>query len=317
MNEPDIEEAITPSDSLPALADKTLTNQTLALPPGRTLGYATYGSPTGPALFYFYGLPGSRIEGAELHPAAVKLGIRIIAMDRPGLGLSSCVPNRLVADWAADVDQLTQHLQLKTYRVIGRSGGGAYALACANALPRERVLGVGVVCGMAPWSIGTPGMAWYARVLWNISAWAPTLVGRLVGWMVADLAQDPDPTVLMKKLVKNSGGYKGQDKAFMQRKDIQEIFVRSIRESWRQGNEGATEEIRLITAPWGFDLKDVRFKGVQFWYGSEDVNTPAVLGWRMSEQLDGAEMRVCEGDSHLTVMANRMEEILGVMMKCS
>ena len=146
---PTTKEPATPlPNSLSALADRTLTDQILTLPSGRTLGYATYGSPTGPALFYFHGIPGSRIEGAELHPAAVTLGIRVIAVDRPGLGLSSYVPNRLVADWAADVDQLARHLELKTYRVIGRSGGAAYALACANALPRERLLGVGVVCGM-------------------------------------------------------------------------------------------------------------------------------------------------------------------------
>ena len=134
--------------------------------------------------------------------------------------------------------------------------------------------------------------------------------------MVTDLAQNPDPTVLMKTLVKYSQGYKGQDRAFMERKDIQEIFVESIRESWRQGNDGPTEEIRLVTAPWGFELKDVGYEGVRFWYGSEDYNTPVLLGRRMTEQLRGAVMRVCEGDSHLTVMANRMEEILGEMMEC-
>ncbi|MCJ1283414.1 hypothetical protein MMC26_002743 [Xylographa opegraphella] len=248
-------------NSLPALADKTLTDQVCTLPSSRILGYAIYGSPTGPAVFYFHGLPGSRIEGAELHPAAVKLGIRVIAVDRPGLGLSSYVPNRLVADWAAHVDQLARHLELKTYRVIGRSGGGAYALACANALPRKSLLGVGVVCGMGPWSIGTPGMAWYVRVLWNISAWMPSLMGRLMGLVVADVTRNPDPTVLMTKLVDSSGRCKGQDKAFMQRKDIQEIFARNIRESWRQGNDGVADEIRLITAPWGFELRNVGYKG--------------------------------------------------------
>ncbi|MCJ1377637.1 hypothetical protein MMC17_000732 [Xylographa soralifera] len=205
----------------PALTDKTLTDQILALPSGRTLSYATYGSSTGSAFFYFQGLPGSRIEGAELYSAAVKLGIRIIAVDRSSLDFSSYGPDRLVADWAADVDQLARHLELKTYRVVGRSGDGAYALACVNALPQESLLGVGIVCGMGLWSIGTPGMARYTRVLWNIFAWAPSLMDRLIGIMVADLTQNPDPTLLMKKLIKHSGGYEGQDKAFMERKDIQ------------------------------------------------------------------------------------------------
>ena len=144
----------------------------------------------------------------------------------------------------------------------------------------------------------------------------PTLMGRLMGWMVADAARDPDPTVLMRTLVKNLGCYKGQDKQFMERKDIQEIFVQSIRESWRQGNDGATEEARLVTEPWGFKLKDIGFEAVRFWYGSEDTNTPLELGWRMSKRLPGAKMKVNEGDSHLTLMANRMEGILGEMMEC-
>ncbi|MCJ1400457.1 hypothetical protein MMC11_003663 [Xylographa trunciseda] len=139
------ETATTLPKSISAFADKTLTGQVLTLPSDRILSYATCGSPTRPTLFYLHALFGSRIEGAEVHPAALELGICSIAMDRPGIGLSRYDPKRLVVDWAAEVEHLAQHLELKTFRVIGRSGGGADALACANALSRERLLGVGIV----------------------------------------------------------------------------------------------------------------------------------------------------------------------------
>lgn len=94
------------------------TSTTLTLPSGRLLGYAQYGSPNGTPILYQHGLPGSRLEGIHLHTTALSLNIRIIATDRPGIGLSSPHPGRTLHDWASDIQFLTETLHLSEYAVL-------------------------------------------------------------------------------------------------------------------------------------------------------------------------------------------------------
>src|SRR5688572_7771596 len=97
---------------------------------GRTLAYAEYGTPQGRPLFWFHGTPGSRLQYIEF-PESADLGLRVIAVDRPGCGLSDRKAGRTVAEWPADVAELADALGVDRYYVAGASGGGPYSLACA------------------------------------------------------------------------------------------------------------------------------------------------------------------------------------------
>jgi pimeloyl-ACP methyl ester carboxylesterase len=79
------------------------TSATLELADGRALGYAEYGDPKGEPLFHFHGHPGSRLEAQLAHADAEREGVRIIAIDRPGYGLSDYKPGRRLLDWPDDV----------------------------------------------------------------------------------------------------------------------------------------------------------------------------------------------------------------------
>ena len=76
---------------------------TLRLGDSRTLGYAQYGRPDGQPLFYFHGHPGSRLEARFAHEAAARAGLRVIALDRPGYGLSDSQPGRAITGWPASL----------------------------------------------------------------------------------------------------------------------------------------------------------------------------------------------------------------------
>lgn len=108
--------------------------QTVTLTNGRALGFAEFGSLGDEAtpLFAFHGLPGSRLESASFHRAGCDLNVRVIGIDRPGLGLSSAQPNRKLLDWPADTRELARNLNLSRCYVLGVSAGGPYALACAS-----------------------------------------------------------------------------------------------------------------------------------------------------------------------------------------
>jgi pimeloyl-ACP methyl ester carboxylesterase len=93
---------------------------TLTLPDGRKLGYAQYGSLTGRAVLYQHGFPGSRLEAAQHHDICMELGLRMIAIDRPGYGWSSPHPGGKLLDWPKDLEVLTEHLGLENYSVMVR-----------------------------------------------------------------------------------------------------------------------------------------------------------------------------------------------------
>jgi pimeloyl-ACP methyl ester carboxylesterase len=78
--------------------------------------------------------PGSRLEAGLLAAPAGQLGIRLIGVDRPGLGVSTYQPRRRLLDWPRDITALADHLALHWLAVLGLSGGGSYALACARSI---------------------------------------------------------------------------------------------------------------------------------------------------------------------------------------
>ena len=138
-------------------------DQTLTLSGGRKLGFAEYGS--GTPLLYFHGHPCSRLEARYL---AGREGIRVIGIDRPGMGLSSYQPKRTLISWTDDVVSLADSLGLEKFAVVGLSGGAPYALACAYAIP-ERISACGIVSGV--WSID--------RRTAFLAAWMPWVMPNL------------------------------------------------------------------------------------------------------------------------------------------
>jgi pimeloyl-ACP methyl ester carboxylesterase len=109
-----------PIPTPPALPEEDEISSTLTLPDGRKLGYAQYGSKTGRPVILLHGLPGSRFDGAFFHEVGLQLDIRIIGVDRPGMGWSSPHPTRTLLDLAKDVEHLTDHLKLDNYSMMVR-----------------------------------------------------------------------------------------------------------------------------------------------------------------------------------------------------
>src|SRR3989338_9991360 len=94
-------------------------NQSILLPDGRRLGYAEYGAPDGRPVLFFHGAPGSRHIHADMADVVTRRGIRLIAVERPGYGLSDPQPGRSMLDWPGDVAALTDALGIAKFAIIG------------------------------------------------------------------------------------------------------------------------------------------------------------------------------------------------------
>ncbi|KAA8642396.1 hypothetical protein EYZ11_006813 [Aspergillus tanneri] len=295
--------------------DRAKESQTLTLSNGRTLGFAEYGNAQGKPLLYFHGYPACRYEGA-FHDVGIRYGARVLAIDRPGMGLSTFQPSRKLLDWPGDVAEFATKLGLRDYRVLGGSGGGPYSLVCAKALPKEKLKGVGVLSGFAPFEAGTKGMPLGTRVMWNLGAWFPGLIGKYCDWTIVPAAQNQDPTVLEDLLLKtmNKKLDKTDSSVVSDEKNVKAI-VRIIRESFREGSRGYVEDGKILTRPWGFDLKDIDFKGVRIFHGDSDQQAPIAMARWMAERIPGSVLTEWKDYSHFTINNDHVDEVFNVMME--
>ncbi len=116
---------------------------------GRWLGYAEYGDPDGKPVMSFHGGLSSRLDVAFAASICRARGIRLLSVDRPGIGLSDFQPNRTLLDWSDDICELAHTLSLKRFALFGWSAGGPYVLACAFKIP-HLLTRIGISGGMCP-----------------------------------------------------------------------------------------------------------------------------------------------------------------------
>jgi len=292
-------------------------SDTLLLPDGRKLGYAQYGSQTGRAVFFVHGHPGSRIEGAHLHHIGLKLGARIIAPDRPGIGLSSPQPGRTLLDHPKDLEHLADHLKLERYGVLGVSGGGPYALACAYALPREKLKCVSIVCGLGPVSeIGMKGARWVNWLGFTFYPYTPRIVNRWF-WQSQTIGRlDWSDEKRLEQHMKDLSKADKKDVEVMTDPVNARLMLRSGRETFAQGFDPTFQDGCLLSKDLGFRIQDIRPDlPVQLWYGKHDVNVPLHHGETIAKRLgDRAALRV-EDETHASIFFKWREQFLGDLVK--
>ena len=292
----------------------------LKLPDNRHLSYAEYGSkaPNAHPFIFIHGIPDTRLDACLLssdRAIAQKLNIRWIGIDRPGIGLSTFQPNRTVLGWVQDLKCLIHHLKLDRYRIFSVSGGTGYALACAKLLPRQQLRSVGVAFGVGPWEAGMKGMSLLNRTglwIWEKHPW---VFQEIFNRFVVPKVQEESPRKTEEMVRKQIKYLPDKDREDLGSEEAIQGLVKINREIYRQGSSrGYVEDSKLATRHWGFDLEEVKYPGIRFWYGKEDVNTPPEMGRYMSKRLPNAVLKEYEGKSHFT-MWDHSEEMLTDMLQ--
>ena len=297
------------------------------LPDGRKLGYAQYGSPTGHPILYHHGLPGSRLEAAFYHDLGLELGLRIISVDRPGIGWSTPHPQRTLLDCPKDLESLLEHLQLESYSILGASGGGPYVLACAASLPPTKLKCISIVCGLGPMDIGMKGADFMHKIGFPYG-WKYTPEFLMEWYFSRDVFGQMDMTDeqrLQRALSPSSLAIikDPRDRKIMNDEDVIRLVLRSTREARAQGFEGIALDGKVLCRDWGFQIEGIRKDlRVQLWYGKDDCFVPANHGVQIAARLGGDNGRVVlrlEDDTHTTIsqrwQREQLEAIAAVMRK--
>lgn len=286
---------------------------TVTTPDERTLGVAEYGPEDGFPCFSIHGTPGSRYGGPPPDQPDLyeRLGVRRIGFDRPGYGLSTRLPGRVVADASADVTAIADHLGLEAFAVEGGSGGGPHCLAVATMLG-DRVTRAACVVGVAPY--GDDGLEherWMAGMTQgNVDEFEWSLQGesvlrpQLERLAAGDLDRlDTDPS----KPLGDEYELSDADLAIITRPDFIERIRRGTQESYRMGVDGWVDDDLVFVKDWGFDLAQLTVP-TMVWYGVDDTLVPEAHGRWLAGNVPGAQVVAMSG-GHMELV-NRAEELL-------
>ena len=260
----------------------------LRLEDGRTLRVHVRepGPAVGLTVLWHHGTPNIGVPPAPWSEVSARLGIRWVGPDRPGYGGSTPQPGRTVGDVAADAAAVADTLEIDRFAVVGHSGGGPHALACAALLP-DRVVAAVCVSGLAPRD--APGLDWYA------------------GMAAPDVAS----------LRAAEGGRRARlaHEARGVEEDEEEPVpadARALAGAWSwlagvtgpeagAGLEGLVEDDLAFVAPWGFEPAEINVPLVLLHGSADPVVPPAHSAW-LAARCGRAVLRLTPEDGHVSVL---------------
>lgn len=247
---------------------------------GRRLAYAEWGAPEGVAVFLDHGLPGSRL----LCPSDEQTrdaGVRLIVADRPGYGRSDAKPCRAVSDWPADVVALADYLGIDRFALLGWSGGGPHALACASQIP-ERLAACALVCPAAPPQELTElfELDGSIKLVYETAARDRAEAEAGVAAFTSGYAENPRS---FGDAARELGGSMWADEEFSRN------FYDHTVEAFVQGIDGFAQDVVATYSPWGFRVSDVAAPVTLFTAG-HDQPTTARAGTFFAETLPSVKV---------------------------
>lgn len=269
---------------------------------GRKYGLHAVGPIHGKPIFHHHGGPSSRLEVELFRLTAEELGLCIIGIDRPGIGLSDPFEPRRFSDFANDVTALADLLGFKRFAVSGWSEGGPWALGCAHYIDPTRLV---MTASIAGGSYGAFGDNWCAPF--------QDKVDRLGGFLAMHVT--PAFTLMYDMLgwdaVKHSENYWHQlmsalsqsDQDLCSNPEIKSLFLKTSAECFRAGAHGLVADALALYHQWDFDVRQTNGK-VQFWQGEDDRLIPPEINFRIEKVMPHATWNSVAGIGHFVAVKN-------------
>jgi pimeloyl-ACP methyl ester carboxylesterase len=278
----------------------------IAVGDDRQLGFAEFGDPQGRAVFWLHGTPGARRQiPTEARVFAEKHNVRLIGIDRPGIGSSTSHQYHTVIAFAEDLRAVADTLGVDKMAVVGLSGGGPYTLGCAAAMP-DRIVTVGVLGGVAPTrgadaiGGGVMALASYVAPLLERAGLPIRLAAVAFIWAIRPLAE---PALYLYARMSPEA-----DRRLLARPEFKAMFLDDLLNGSRRQLAAPFADVVVFAREWGFTLEQVKVP-VCWWHGDRDHIVPFGHGRHVVARLPDAELYRMPGDSHLAGLG-RAEEIL-------
>lgn len=286
--------------------DRPKIEGSVAVGDGRRIGFAEFGAADGRPIIWLHGTPGARRQiPTEARAHAAACGVRLIGLDRPGVGSSTSHRYPWLIDFADDFVELLDALGIDTCAVIGLSGGGPYTLAAAHAAP-DRVVAAGILGGVAP----TAGPEAISSALMRLAGWAAPVVGVAGGPIgkvissalrVARPVGNPAITVYGRLSPR-------ADRELLSRPEFRAMFLDDLLHGGSRRMDAPFADIVVFSQEWGFRVADVQVP-VRWWHGDADHIVPFRHGEHMVGLLPDAKLFTMPGESHISTLGSAIEII--------
>lgn len=271
----------------------------IKLSSGRTLSFEQYGDPTGIPVICFHGTPGSR-NALQLTSEAAKANkLRVIAVDRPGYGLSDPMPKPSFILYVKDIAELADTLSVDKFISWGTSGGGPFALACAAVLP-ERVISVGIVSGIGQLidKNSIREMIAANRMIFSISRISPLAASILISRMIKVSLPS-----MRKHVLNGTSPSKNIDPQTFA------IVLADQEEAIRKGGKGIRFDMTILWKKWDFELADISAP-VHIWHGEKDNLAPPELARHVAAKVPNANLVMYSDEDHIGPLTTHIDEIM-------
>jgi pimeloyl-ACP methyl ester carboxylesterase len=281
----------------------------LQLPDGRDLDVIVGPGSSGAGLLFIGGAPTGAAAFPPAVAAAASRGLRFVTWARPGYSRSTRKPNVTVADFATDLDAVADRFGLQRLYVIGWSSGGPRALAAAALRPE-------LVASAA--TIGSPAPDRKDGVDWEAQLGAERVAEQRDGpehatrveQSAAELEMTADATSASLR------DFPSADRALADDRDVCEYLAESFREALATGIWGWHDDGRAEVRDWGFDFASIRVP-VSIWQGVDDSLVPVAHGRWLADNTPGAQAHIIEGEGHLSIVANHLDDVLDELLQRS
>jgi pimeloyl-ACP methyl ester carboxylesterase len=264
---------------------------------GRVLhAYETWpAGDTRTAVFWHHGTPNIGAPPVPLFAAAAEHGLRWVSYDRPGYGGSTPNPGRTVASAAQDVATVADALGIGRFCVLGHSGGGPHALACASLLG-DRVMAAVSVSGMTPYPARPEDEdAWYAGMYPGGAAGLRAAHAGRAEYETQLAGREYDPEMF------TPGDHEALNGDWK--------WILSVVGPAQDNGPGAmTDDDLAYTHPWGCDPHAITAP-VLLLHGTDDRMVPRSHAESLARQIPGAELRLSPRDGHISVLRHGAEAV--------
>jgi pimeloyl-ACP methyl ester carboxylesterase len=273
----------------------------LTVPDGRTVGFADFGRASQTAVIWCHGGPGCRLEPAHFAPAAARIGLRLIGIDRPGYGRSTPHPGRTIGGWVEDAVAVADELGLECFATVGVSTGGSYALALAATSPR--VIGTVACCALTDmrWAEGKATIGWKERV-WGSPTRESACEAAAEQLGGAEQVGGVDATMLAPS-----------DERLFADPDWMRGWAAMVPQMFAQGIVGYADDRLADCNGWHtFDVRRISCP-VTVLHGTRDRLVPVAHASYTQRIVPGASLDVREGLGHFSIV-EAVVPVLGEMM---
>ena len=264
------------------------------------VGVYEYGDKDGRPVLVFHGVPACGAGFAWADEPARARGLRLIAPDRPGVGLSTGrAAGYAVKHYPPMMSALADTLGIGRFAVFGYSGGGPYAVACAMALP-ERVTHAAVAAGVG--QVGAwATLADFAKTDRQFMEMAERHPRRAAVMLsIAGRAARLAPRLAMKSFAKELST---RDRAVLEEGGPPAEQIALFTQAFLRGAGGVVADYQALAKPWGFDVGPTPVP-VSVWHGDADTMVPLAHSRALVDRMPSASMTVWQGEGHLGTISH-------------